>query len=73
MPDLKIDLFGLPDVNGMTQLSVGTVADASQVLHVRHALPLDGMPGGGAEWVFRGGDPFDPLVGRVTTSQGAFP
>ncbi|GAA2010330.1 hypothetical protein [Microbacterium ulmi] len=60
--------LGLPDVNTMENLSIGTITDASQVQHVRHALPLDGMPGGGPEWVFRGGDPLDPAIGRVVDS-----
>lgn len=60
------EMLGLPNVNTMEHLSLGVVTDASQVQHVRHALPLDGMPGGGAEWVFRGGDPLDFAVGRVT-------
>jgi hypothetical protein len=58
--------LGLPDVNHADTLSIGHITDATQVQHVRHALPLDGMPGGGAEWVFRGGSPIDPTVGRVT-------
>lgn len=57
--------LGLPNVNTMENLSVGTITKADEVLQVRHALPLDGMPGGGAEWVFRGGDPLDPAIGRV--------
>lgn len=60
------EMFGLPNVNTMDNLSLGVITDASQVQHVRHALPLDGMPGGGAEWVFRGGSPTDFSVGRVT-------
>lgn len=60
------EMLGLPNVNTMDNLSLGVITDASQVQHVRHALPLDGMPGGGAEWVFRGGDPLDFAVGRVT-------
>ncbi|HEX5857128.1 MAG TPA: hypothetical protein VFY91_03370 [Microbacterium sp.] len=60
------ETLGLPDVNNMGTLSVGHVTDASQVRHVRHALPLDGQPGGGAEWVFPGGSPTNPSVGRVT-------
>lgn len=66
------EMFGLPTVNNMETLSIGTVTDSSQVLHVRHGLPLDGMPGGAPEWVFPGGSPVNPLVGRVTITDVPF-
>ena len=46
------ELLGLPDVNAADNLIIAEVTDASQNVLTRHALPLDGMPGGAPEYIF---------------------
>lgn len=48
--------LGLPDVNSAERLVHATVDDVGAVVLQRHALPLDGMPGGAPEYIIVGGD-----------------
>ncbi|MCR2799926.1 hypothetical protein QNO21_12410 [Microbacterium sp. zg-Y818] len=51
--------LGLPSVNAADNLLIARVTDPDANRLVRHALPLDGNPGGAAEYIFPGrfGDP----------------
>ncbi|MEU1971204.1 putative T7SS-secreted protein [Microbacterium sp. NPDC019599] len=46
--------LGLPSVNAADNLVIAEVTDASRNVLTRHALPLDGMPGGATEYIFPG-------------------
>lgn len=46
--------LGLPDVNTAERLVIAHVDDVSSVVNTRHALPLNGMPGGAAEYIIPG-------------------
>jgi hypothetical protein len=43
--------LGLPDVNRGRFVIHGTLKDPSSIVEIRHALPLDGNPGGAPEYV----------------------
>jgi hypothetical protein len=47
-------VLGLPDQNAADRLIVGEVTDPSKAVVTRHALPLDGNPGGAPEYIFPG-------------------
>ncbi|GAA4287929.1 hypothetical protein [Georgenia daeguensis] len=47
--------LGLPDVNTAERLIVARLDDPGAVVLQRHALPLDGMPGGAPEYILPGG------------------
>ncbi|WP_413452235.1 hypothetical protein AA0Y32_11835 [Georgenia phoenicis] len=61
----------LPDVNTAERLVVARLDDPGQVVLQRHALPLDGMPGGGPEYIIPSGNQttgitvFENVVFRV--------
>ncbi|MEE6272338.1 hypothetical protein [Georgenia wangjunii] len=48
-------LLGLPDVNTADNLLIARVTDPDAVVLQRHALPLDGNPGGAPEYIIPGG------------------
>lgn len=48
------EVLGLPDQNAADRLIVGEVTDPSKAVVTRHALPLDGNPGGAPEYIFPG-------------------
>ncbi|PZU47565.1 MAG: hypothetical protein DI566_05370 [Microbacterium sp.] len=48
--------LGLPDVNSAERLVSASVDDLGSVVLQRHALPLNGMPGGAPEYIIVGGD-----------------
>lgn len=50
------EALGLPDVNSAERLVVARLDDPGQVVLQRHALPLDGMPGGGPEYIIPAGN-----------------
>lgn len=48
--------LGLPDVNSAERLVSASVDDLGSVVLQRHALPLNGMPGGAPEYIVVGND-----------------
>jgi len=46
--------LGLPEVNTAERLVIAHVDDVGSVVNTRHALPLNGMPGGAAEYIIPG-------------------
>lgn len=48
--------LGLPDVNSAERLVSASVDDLGSVVLQRHALPLNGMPGGAPEYIIVGSD-----------------
>lgn len=48
------EMLGLPNVNSAERLVIARLDDPSQIVLQRHALPLDGMPGGGPEYIIPG-------------------
>jgi hypothetical protein len=62
--------LGLPDVNSADNLIIGQVDDASKAVVTRHALPLNGQPGGAPEYIFPG--PFGPDKGVTVLSNTPF-
>lgn len=58
--------LGLPKVNTATDLIVAKVDDTANVVVTRHALPLNGQPGGAPEYIIPGG--FGPSKGITVLS-----
>ena len=48
--------LGLPEVNSAERLVSASADDLGSVVLQRHALPLNGMPGGAPEYIIVGGD-----------------